>query len=200
VDRLKREESQQARLESRLHDLLGAECPAPHMLGEAAMGLLAPPEAAEVAAHLRACPACRDEVEQLRTFWAETGETNRWQEIKEVVIQWVTPAAPMGGPALAGVRGAATARAQTFSAAHLWLAVTVQESQKGKKNLLALVTRDDGYPLEHGTAWLSQENRLLSGGRVDPNGNLVIADLDPGTYDLGIQCDGTRVWVRGVSV
>jgi anti-sigma factor RsiW len=166
------------------------------------MGLLPPPDAAEVAAHLRTCPACRHEAEQLRSFWAETGdtETSLWAELKEVVLQWVTPTAPMGGPALAGIRGAAAARAQTFTAAHLWLAVTVQESQSGKKNLLALVTREDGYPLEHGTAWLSQENRLLSGGRVDPNGNLVIADLDPGMYDLGIQCDGTRVWVRGVSV
>lgn len=196
-----RKEPQHERLERNLRTVLRSECPPAQTLGEAAMDLLSPAEAGAVAEHLRTCAACRDEVAELRTFWAEAdADVSLWDGIKEVVLQWVTPAVPQGGLSVAGIRGAAMARAQTFSAAHLWLAVTVQESDRGKKNLLALVTREDGYPLEHGTAWLSQENRLFSGGRVDPHGNLVIADLDPGTYDLGIQCDGTRVWIRGVSV
>jgi|GEM_PF-3629732 len=164
------------------------------------MNLLAPAEAERVTQHIRGCPACREEVSQLTAFWETADDTNPWEEIKEIVLDWLSPMIPQPGLALAGMRGAAMTRAQTFSAAHLWLAVTVQEGDRGRKNLLALVTREDGYPLEHGTAWLSQEDRLFSGGRVDAHGNLIIADLEPGTYDLGIQCDGTRVWVRGVSV
>ena len=196
---MNRKEPQLERLESRLHELLRSDCPPPDVLGEAAMHLLAPAEADKVAAHLSACPACQQEVDQLREFWEMADDVSLLGEIQEFVLQWLAPVAPAPGPALAGIRGAAV-RAQTFTAAHLWLAVTVQEGDRGRKNLLALVTREDGYPLEHGTAWLCQENRLLSGGRVDTRGNLVIADLEPGTYDLGIQCDGTRVWVRGVSV
>lgn len=196
---MNRKEPNHERLEARLHAELRQECPPPDVLGEAAMDLLPPADADRVAVHLRACPTCREELALLREFWASSDDVSPWEEIKEVVLHWLSPAMPQPAPALAGFRGALP-RAQTFSAAHLWLAVTVQEGDRGRKNLLALVTREDGYPLEHGTAWLSQENRLFSGGRVDGRGNLVIADLEPGTYDLGIQCDGTRVWVRGVSV
>jgi len=199
VDRLNRKEPQLERLETRLHDQLRTECPPPDLLGEAAMNLLTPAEAETVAVHLRACPACRAEVEQLREFWDTADEQSPWEAIKELIFHWITPPVRQPELALAGIRGTMT-RAQTFSAEHLWLAVTVQEGERGRKNLLALVTREDGYPLEHGSAWLSQENRLFSGGRVDSHGNLVISDLEPGTYDLGIQCDGTRIWVRGVSV
>lgn len=196
---MNRKDSQHERLESRLHEMLRAECPPSDVLGEAAMNLLPPAEAEAVAVHMRSCPACREEINQLREFWETAEDVSPWEEIKEIVVNWLQPTTMPAGLALAGIRGTAT-RAQTFSAAHLWLAVTVQEGDRGRKNLLALVTREDGYPLEHGTAWLSQENRLFSGGRVDDHGNLMIKDLEPGTYDLGIQCDGTRVWVRGVSV
>ncbi|HWI60675.1 MAG TPA: hypothetical protein VNT75_02420 [Symbiobacteriaceae bacterium] len=195
---MNRKETQHERLEARLHDLLRTACPPADVLGEAAMNLLSPAEADHVAAHLRVCPACKDEVAQLRDFWETADDASPWEEIKEFVLQWLTPA-PMPGLALAGIRGAVPT-AQTFSAGHLWMAVTVQDADRGRRNLLALVTREDGYPLEHGTAWLCQENRLFSGGRVDTHGNLVIESLEPGTYDLGIQCDGTRVWIRGVSV
>lgn len=199
MDGLNRKEPQLERLESSLHERLRSDCPPPDVLGEAAMDLLLPTEADRVAAHLRACPACRAEVDQLRDFWEMADGVGPLQEIKEFVLNWLTSAVAAPGPALGGIRGAAV-RAQTFTAAHLWLAVTVQDGERGRRNLLALVTREDGYPLERGTAWLCQENKLFSGGRVDARGNLVIADLEPGTYDLGIQCDGTRVWVRGVSV
>jgi hypothetical protein len=165
------------------------------------MNLLPPDQAADIHDHVLHCAVCRDEVQQLEAFLAADDEpesVSLWDEVKEIVLQWVQPIATPQ-LALAGIRGVMP-RAQTFTAEHLWLAVTVQERQDGKKDLLALVTRADGYPLEHGTAWLSQENRLSMGGRVDVRGNLVIENLSPGQYDLGIQCDGVRVWVRGVSV
>ncbi|HLN62283.1 MAG TPA: hypothetical protein VK464_12090 [Symbiobacteriaceae bacterium] len=189
------------RTERQLRSLLGQECPSPLQLGEWNMNLLAPDLAAQIQFHIQQCPVCEAEVAQLQGFLAadDEPETNSlWDEVKEIVLQWVQPVATPG-LALAGIRGAVP-RAQTFTADHLWLAITVQESEGGKKDLLALVTREDGYPLEHGTAWLSQENRLSMGGRVDARGNLVIPSLEPGVYDLGIQCDGVRVWVRGVSV
>jgi hypothetical protein len=168
------------------------------------MQLLAPEEAAGVAAHVDECPACQAELRTLTGFLGLPEEAveegpSPLAALKEVVLQWTAPLVRPSGLALAGVRGAVP-RAQTFAAAHLWLAVTVEEAENGRKKLLALITREDGYPLEHGTAWLSQANRLFTGGRVDARGNLVISDLEPGVYDLGIQCDGTRVWVQGVSV
>ena len=188
------------RTERRLRALLKQECPSPLALGEYQMKLLPSEEAASIAAHLERCPHCVHEVHQLDQFLDPSDAVPLLEEIREIVLEWGRNLlAPRPGLALAGVRGSAV-RAQTFSAAHLWLALTVQEAEDGGRNLLALVTREDGCPLEHGSAWLSQENRLIMGGRIDAFGNLVIAGVQPGQYDLGIQCDGTRVWIRGVSV
>lgn len=188
-----RKRVEQEQLERQLQALLHADCPDPLVLGEYRMNLLPAGQAAEVAAHVAGCLHCRAELGQLEDFWAQEEPPG----IVEVILEWgrslVQPA-----PALA-FRGMA-ARAQTFDAGHLWLAVTVQQGEQGRKDLLALITREDGYPLEHGTAWLCSGTRLLQGGRVDGAGNLVIPGLEPGEYDLGIQCDGTRVWVRGVVV
>lgn len=202
---MSRSEPKYERAERRLRTLLGpGACPSPLLLGEWSMNLLAPDVAGMVSAHVSGCPLCQQELSDLKAYLevTEADESPAEQrpslldEVKEIVLQWMLPS-PM--PMLAGVRGAMP-RAQTFSAAHLWLAVTVQEAEDGRKNLLALVTREDGFPLDHGTAWLSQEHRLFMGGRVDPRGNLVVSGLEAGTYDLGIQCDGTRIWIRGVSV
>jgi hypothetical protein len=198
-------EPQSERTEHRLKALLGAQCPSPLRLGEWSMNLLSPAETSAVRVHVQECPACQAELHTLEEFSAAPDGEAEAEEApglvartREIVLQWLSPV-QQPGVALAGVRGSAS-RAQTFTAAHLWLAVTVQDGDNGRRNLLALVTREDGYPLENGTAWLSQEHRLFTGGRVDPRGNLVISGLEPGVYDLGIQCDGTRVWVRGVSV
>lgn len=202
VDGVTKPEPQHEQTERRLRATLSAAsaCPEPMQLGEWAMNLLEPEEAAGVALHVERCQACRDEVSQFESFSADADQSSLLDEIKEIVLDWLTPAQGQLTPALAGFRGTEVARTQTFSAGHLWLAVTVQEGTPGRRNLLALVTREDGYPLEHGTAWLHRENQLFTGGKVDPYGNLIISDLESGTYDLGIQCDGTRVWVRGVSV
>ncbi|HYG60342.1 MAG TPA: zf-HC2 domain-containing protein [Symbiobacteriaceae bacterium] len=199
---MNRNDPQHERTEGRLRALLGGKqaCPEPMALGEWAMNLLDPAEADAVARHVEGCPACQEEVSQFEAFAEKHEEPSLLEEIREIVLEWLAPPQGEAVPALAGFRGSDVARTQTFTAGHLWLAVTVQEGGPGRRNLLALVTREDGYPLEHGTAWLSRENRLFSGGRVDPYGNLVISDLESGTYDLGIQCDGTRIWVRGVSV
>lgn len=196
-----RKESVLDLVERRLTVALQSPCPDSMLLGEYQMGLLEPGQAAGVGQHVRACPLCRQELQQMVAFM-EGPETlaSTIETIREVALQWGRSALqPSHGLALAGVRGG-HGRARTFAADHLWLAVTIQEGDNGNKNLLALVTRSDGYPLEHGIAWLSRQNQLLSGGRVDEAGNLVITDIPPGEYDLGIQCDGTRVWVRGVSV
>jgi hypothetical protein len=199
---LPRKEPRLDLVERKLQASLQSRCPTPHEIGEYQMALLATDQMTMVGAHVNTCPHCQAELKQLTAFLADESPSlgDQLESIREVVVEWGRSIlSPQPGMALAGIRGG-QGRAQTFTAAHLWLAVTVQEAENGRKNLLALVTREDGYPLEHGTAWLSQENRLFSGGRIDNAGNLVIADLEPGDYDLGIQCDGTRVWVRGVSV
>ena len=59
----------------------------------------------------------------------------------------------------------------------------------------------DGWNLiQEGPNASVADRTYVHGGRVDVRGNLVISGIEPGTYDLGIQCDGTRVWIRGVSV
>lgn len=191
--------SLQERIEQELRDALKCECPSPIVLGEFQMSLLSSKEESAVHAHVLACPHCRAELVMLNDFLSEPDRAEESEGLFEVIVEWGRNLVQRPGLALAGIRGVAS-RVQTFTAAHLWLAVTVEGSENGRRKLMALVTREDGYPLEHGSAWLSQENRLAMGGKIDSFGNLVIDGLEPGEYDLGIQCDGTRVWIRGVSV
>jgi hypothetical protein len=189
-------------LEQRLGTVLRQVCPESLQLGEYQKGLLDPAEAAVVERHATDCPHCQVELQALDAFLGDELDTASLLDgLKEIVLVWGRSLASGAGlrPAF-GIRGSAALRAQTFTAGHLWLAVTIQPDEDGHKKLLALVTREDGYPLEHGTAWLSREGRSVAGGRVDADGNLVIGAIAEGEYDLAIQCDGTRVWVRGVSV
>ncbi len=188
------------RFENRLKSLLKRHCPPPHRLGEFQMGLLTEEEAAPIAAHVELCPQCQDELVGLKRFLDDADGLDQESELQEVIVEWERPlVGSHPGLSSTGLRGSVT-RARTFNAAHLWLAVTVQEGDDGRKHLLALVTRESGEQLEHGTAWLCRENQLIMGGRVDARGNVEIRDIEPGEYDLGIQCDGTRVWIRGVKV
>lgn len=191
--------SHQEQVEQALHKALKRTCPSPHMLGEYQLNLLSSAEEVVVHEHVQTCPHCRRELAMLDGFLSEPDNVAESDGLLEVVVEWGRNLMQRPGLAPAGVRGVAS-RVQTFTAGHLWLAITVEGAENGRKKLLALVTREDGYPLEHGSAWLSQENRLAMGGKIDPYGNLVIDGLEPGEYDLGIQCDGTRVWIRGVSV
>jgi hypothetical protein len=187
------------RLERQLARRLHTHCPRPHDLGEYQMGLLPRQQMQAVGQHVEQCPHCQLELAQLSQFLM-TEEKPLLEEITTIVLEWAKGLLPRpSGLALAGMRGGA-GRGRTFTAAHLWLAVVVQERMDDRRDLLALVTHQDGYPLDGGDAWLSQGLRICARGQIDGHGNVVLVAVEPGLYDLHVQTKGTRVTVCGIEL
>lgn len=185
---------QQNQLERRLKAVLQRECPPPQDLGEYDMELLPPPAMAAIKEHLQGCPHCQAELQLLRTF-LETAEPS----LVERVVEWGKDLfSGAGRGALAGVRGPA-GRARTFEVGELWISVTFQERPDGLRDLLALVMRADGAPVQDGTVTLLLEGEADRTVGVDAGGNAVLTAVPTRGCDLVIEVEGERIRIRGVS-
>ncbi len=205
-----RERAQQL---GRLQKRMGAEmyriaCPTPLELGEYHLGVLAGARAKAVAQHLDDCPHCMREVSQLKTYLGDLSadlEFSLAERIKVLVAKLAPagrPAAPLGAPAMApafaGLRGEESGP-RLYQAGDAQVAVEIQDDpmRGDRKTLLGLVTgMDTGELVAH--LWLA--DRRVGEVPVDELGNLFIADMAPGSYDLILSGPEIEVHIRDLDV
>jgi len=189
--------------------LYRAECPDPHTLGEFHLGLLSADEQAAVEQHLRNCPDCAAEINELAHFLQEVTQPVRVStpepRLRRLVATLASPPPGLAArqPALA-LRGAAAAPADVYQAEDVRVVVGLEADglHAGRKMLLGFTTRVD-QPLENLTGAHVQLNRrgeTIALEQVDTLGNFVFCDLSSGEYELVLLTSQEQIVIENIVI
>ena len=161
-------------------------CPDSIELGEYQLGMLAGESKRRVEWHLRSCPRCQEEVQQLQTYLDSLAgdlEIPFSSRLKTWVAR-LLPADAFGRgltPAF-GVRGN-TGQVIAYQAGEAQLSLFVQEdpTQPDRRSVLGLLI---GVPPEEVQVSLFMKGRQLQTAPVDDLGNFVLSAIKKGEYEL----------------
>ncbi len=179
----------QSRLTSQLYRLT---CPSARELGEYHLGILPSARGEEVTRHLAECPHCTQELAQLETYLGKLSpdvEFNLREKIRVLVAQLVGGDTSEGrpGPLVmlpvgVGVRGEPEA-VRVYQADGIQIVIETQSDPHtpGRQVLLGLIT---GTDIGGWKADLWQDKQLVATTSVDDLGNLYLAGLSSGQYEL----------------
>lgn len=187
------------------------DCPSSLQVGEYHLGLLSAAESRAIAAHLRRCPLCTDEVVMLTNYLADVAPTldhtpapsllARTRTMVARLVDGISPQGSLGTltPALAGLRGEAGDHL-VFEADGVQVIIDVQEDSEhpAQRIILGLLL---GLPdPQTVTAHLWHNDRPVATTTVDELGNFVIPTLTPGLYDLILSSDKTEVHIQALAI
>ena len=190
-DRAKTLEREQKLLTSRLHR---AACPSTDDLGEFHLRMLPSDQMLVISQHVRECPLCTREIEQLKEYLSELApgtEGNLLQRTKRLVAQLLSgPGA--GEPALA-LRGKSE-EPLTFEVGGIIIVINIQQAVDGKLNILGQVAAEQQDDWTAALVKLNQEDQPELTTTVDDLGAFQFEGLSPGLVDLQIEAkNGTEI-------
>jgi hypothetical protein len=203
-----------ARVLARVQDRLTAQlyrlnCPSPLELGEYHLGLLPRDQAAALARHLVECPHCTHEATQLKDYLAQLkpdlamGPLERVRTLVARLISGAPSSGLLGQPALAsayvGVRGDEEGPL-IYQADDVQVAIEAHEhaDTPGRHAILGLVTGlEDLNELQ---VHLWQSAQRIATVPVDEQGNFVISDLAPASYELMLSGPAIEVHIQDLKV
>ena len=175
-----------------------ASCPAPEVLGQYQLDLLPPNERLRIAAHVRTCPHCIRELDELEQ--EEDSLTHMVLHAIRGAVR-VVEGALVVPPRLrpAGVRGVEAGQ-RAFRGAGLDVLVGFQPtvSGKGKGTLVGAVVQAEA--VSDGRAWLFQEGEKPRSSPVDDLGTFTFEEIAPGEYDLALEVGEEALLLREVGV
>jgi anti-sigma factor RsiW len=154
------------------------ECPTPEILADYALGNLLAAEKLRVAAHVRSCMACREDLAPFRALAEEPPTLLRqlWESLALALV-----ARPVSVAAVP-VRGAGWQG--RFEADDLIITLSSQDGRLAGRVRRRLAPTDASY---HGQAWLlsrSMEEAQPIGGEVDDRGRIGFVKVAAGDYAL----------------
>jgi hypothetical protein len=202
-----------ARQLAAFHDRLTAGlyrhgCPSSTDLGEYHLGLLPREGAAAISRHLAECPHCTREVVQLEQYLADLAPDvalGPLEQVKIVIAELVRGVQGLGqlptfapAPVYAGVRGE-EAGPLVYEGDDYQIMIEIQRDgeRRDRHALLGLVTGPDPGELE---AHLWAGGELLATAPIDELGNLFIANLPPGLYDLNLSGGQVEIQIQALQV
>ncbi len=166
-------------LQSSLYRL---DCPMSDELGDYHLKLLSRAHRREITNHLKDCPHCSEEIEQLTQFLETTREDigiTKRDSIQKVVANLISPKAAI---AAAGIRGAEEG-VRVYEADELQISVlsTPDELRPDRIKITGLVIGPGGH---NWNAELRREAEVVATAGVDDHGNFALLDLKSGAYSL----------------
>ncbi|MGD9099302.1 MAG: hypothetical protein PVF45_02400 [Anaerolineae bacterium] len=172
-------------------------CPAPEVLGQYQLDLLHPDEQLRVAAHVRACPHCRRELDELAQ--EEDSLTHMVLHAIRGAVRVVEGAlvAPRLRPA--GVRGGEGGQ-YAFRGAGLDVLVGFQPTVSGRRKGTLVGAVVQAEAVADGRAWLFQEGERSRSSPVDDLGTFTFEGIAPGEYDLALEVGEEALLLREVGV
>ena len=166
--------------------LYRAFCPDSITLGEYFLGILAEDQASQVRKHLRECPRCQQELNQLKSFSREHNsdiELSPLEHVRQLVARLVdTGAFPTLTPAFQGVRGS-EAEIQSYEADGYQIALDIQDDLEhpGLKAIYGLLL---GLNPQQFEVKLIDGRATIALAEVDMYGNFWLESISPGSYTL----------------
>jgi anti-sigma factor RsiW len=173
-------------------------CPSSEHLALYQLNLLPAEERLVTAKHVRECPHCTAELDDL----ARTGEGESLLERLRSAIDTIKATKiPASHPEAMPVRGAAS-MPLCFRTEALDVLLTLQPGQDlGHRTISGrLLPRGEiaEPPAQQETWLLGQEESWAA--PIEGRGTFVFEDVEPGTYSLGLQWEGQVILMEGVSV
>ncbi len=182
-----------------------AGCPPALTLGEHHLGLLNDQHAAEVAEHLRLCPACRKELGDLAAFMQHLRQPVAdavgvvLGSLRTLVAQQVGPGAGGGGPdfapALRALPHSSEAAPAMYSALDVLVTVDSWIERMGLpgRAVAGLVAGPVDFT---GAAASMDEGELGAATQIDELGNFLFSAVAPGTHHLVIRLPAEGVQIQ----
>jgi hypothetical protein len=189
-------------LTSRLYRV---SCPSATELGEYHLRMLAPAQMLVISQHLRECPHCTREINQLKEFLSDLapGLTDSLLgQTKLLIAQLVGErgGAGVGGETSFALRGEGKGPL-TFDADGVVIVLDLQPAEDGKVNILGQVAADDQDQWTEARVELRHNNELQSSAIVDDLGAFRFDGIMAGLKELRISSkDGSLVVVSSFTV
>lgn len=183
----------QGRLASRLYR---SACPSPVELGEYHLGLLPDPQKLVVAQHVRECPYCAQEIEQLAQYLKGMEPSVGFVEsIRVVIAQLINQPGAIGlHSSLPALRGERKGPLQ-FAAEGVIIVLDVEPANDGKTNILGQVAADDQDHWTGAHVELWQGDEILFSTQVDDLGAFSVENIPSGFKELRITPQSSSVMV-----
>jgi len=186
-DRVKTLEREQKLLTSQLYR---ASCPSTDDLGEFHLRMLPSDRMLVISQHVRECPLCTREIDQLKEFLSDlapTPEKNLLQQTKRLIAQLVSG---RGAPGTAGepsfaLRGTGEGP-MTFEAEGTVIVLDVQPANEGKVNILGQVGADDQDLWTGSTVTLNQTDGSKTTDTLDDLGAFRFEQISSGSIQIMI--------------
>ena len=188
--------------EARLTAILyRAFCPDTSELGEYRFELSPPERAAFIRDHLKECPHCRLELQQLEQFLKDVSPDLEYSPLERFKI-WIAELMPelpdTSQPLAFGLRGESSGQ-KFYQAGDAQITLEIQDdpAAPGSKIVLGLV-------LGIATAGLQvqclRSGEQLGSSPVDELGNFILAGLEPGEYDLLLQNETVEIQILNLLI
>jgi hypothetical protein len=193
VETLKRE---QKLLTSHLFRI---SCPSSTELGEYHLHMLPPEQMLMISQHLRHCPSCNREIEQLKEFLTDLApgsEGGLLKKTKLLIAQLVSGAGipgALGQPSFA-LRGKSE-DTMTFEVGGILIVIDIQKGSDGKLNILGQVATAQQDDWTNAAVKLHQEDQPERNTAVDDLGTFQFDDLLPSPMDIKIEAKNGTVIV-----
>jgi hypothetical protein len=181
-----------------LAGLYRTSCLAPDTLARWQLHLLPADEELSVAAHVRTCPHCASELEEL----AAVDDDLRSALLDRLrgVSRWLEATLVTAAPRPVGLRGGPVPQ-RRYRAGDLDIFVGSQIESVGRRLIGRLRPPANQRAGAVGVeVWLVQGGQALDSRFTDDLGHFVFPAVAPGQYDLGFDWQGQAVLIRGVEV
>jgi anti-sigma factor RsiW len=156
-------------------------------LGDYHLGLLPASQALRVVQHVRECPHCRREVEQLGTYLKDLeSPAGVVEAIRVLVAKLLSVPGEIGSQSMApALRGERRGPLQ-FAAEGVLIVVDVEPTSAGKMNILGQVAADDQDHWTGAQVELRQTGKVQFSTQVDDLGAFRAEDIPSGPKELRI--------------
>jgi len=184
-------------LRAALHRL---SCPSPEQLGLYQLNLLPAGERLVLSRHVRECPHCARELEELARVGDSPSLLERLRQAVGVIEAVLLPTPRLQAVPLRGTLPAL----QRFRAEGVDVHISVQPGHsRGARTVMGrLVSHGGGeasLPAPGLEVWLMRGEEAWAAS-VEAGGIFTFEGVEPGEYSVGLEWDGQAVLVRGVNV
>lgn len=198
-ERIQQLKQEQGRL---VQNLFRSTCPTSLELGEYALRLLPQERSQIVAEHLKSCPHCTEDLSTLRQFLSDLSgdlELSLGERLRVIVANLVGGERPAGlAPAFQGLRGDEPAGAVYEAEGYqVHLDVQADPEQPALRSILGLVLGQETQALG---VYLWREAQLAAASPVDEYGNFVLAQVEPGQYELALRGPEVEIRIEALEV
>lgn len=176
-----------------------ASCPPPELLGQYHLDLLSASEQLTMAAHVRKCLHCSQELSELAAEEPDSLIMMVWNVFQDAVqvLEGVLMPSPRRG--MVGVRGRKR-QSQNYIAEGVNVLLNFQPVGRRRREGMLIGTIQSSPTAGGGQAWLFCEGEVPISTKVDSLGTFIFDPIRPGNYDLALGVFDTAILLREVNV